>query len=95
MSIKQDIFNEYNKEKYKENTHWKVKDIAKIYKYENSDWNWDKCYNKAKQIRKEIKKINGREFRNNATFFKMNTPFSFYDNKDGEFSDIPWDGKWE
>lgn len=93
MGIKQDIFYKYNKDKYKENTYWKVSDISKLYKYEHPDWNWDRCYKKAKQIHREIKKLNGREFRNNATFFKMNTPFSFFDNKDSEFSDTPWDGK--
>lgn len=93
--MKQEAFNEYNKERYRENTHWKINDIVKIYKYENPDWTWKECHDKARQIYKEIKRLNGQEFRNDATFFRMNTPFSFYDNKDNEFADIPWDGKWE
>ena len=39
--------------------------------------------------------MNNQMWKDTKRFFKMNTPFSFFDNKDNEFADLPWDGKWE
>lgn len=77
------------------NFQWTKKDIAYQYKNENPNWSWKKCWLQAKLIYKELNKMNNQMWKDNKMFFKYNTPFSFYDNKDGEFSDIPWDGKWE
>lgn len=70
------------------NFKWTKIDIAKQYQYENPDWNWDKCLEKAKIIHKELEKLNNEMWQNNKVFFKMNTPFSFFDNRDGEFEEI-------
>lgn len=70
------------------NFKWTKIDIAKQYQYENPDWNWNKCLGKAKIIHKELEKLNNEMWQNNKVFFKMNTPFSFFDNRDGEFKEI-------
>lgn len=77
------------------NFQWTKKDIAEQYKLENPSWSWDECWMKAKIIYKELNRLNTQMWKNNKQFFKYNTPFSFFDNKDGEFADIPWDGKWD
>ena len=81
--------------KNRDNIRWTMKDIAKQYKYENPDWSWSECWSKAKVIHKELKKLNNDMWQNNKLFFQMNTPFSFFDNKDDEFSDKPCDGGME
>lgn len=75
------------------NFKWTLKDIAKQYKYENPNWDWKQCWDKAKIIYKELKRLNNDSWHNNKVFFKCNTPFSFFDNKDSEFCDTPWDGR--
>lgn len=70
-----------------ENLRWSMKDIAHQYKIENPTWSWKECWKNAKTIHKELNKLNSEEFRNNDKFFKMNTPFSFYYDKDDEFAD--------
>ena len=75
------------------NYKWTRKDIAAQYKIENPTWSTDECNAKADVIYKELKRLNKNEWDNNKTFFKHNTPFSFFDNKDSEFADKAWDGK--
>lgn len=70
-----------------ENQKWTKKDIAFQYKKENPDWTWNKCWSKAKLIYKELNKLNYESYHNDKRFFKMNTPFSFYYDKDDEFAD--------
>ena len=77
------------------NFKWSKRDVAYQYKKENLNWSWNECWRKADLIYKELKRLNNELWYNNKMFFKYNTPFSFFDNKDSEFSDIPWDGKWE
>ena len=74
------------------NAEWTMEDVAHQYKIENPDWAWKKCWVKAKAIYRELNKSNNEVWENNKRYFQMNTPFSFFDNKDGEFSDTPWDG---
>lgn len=69
------------------NYKWTIEDIAEEYKKENPNWSWDKCNKKAKLIYKELKKLNKEMWDNNKLFFKMNTPFSFFYDKDDEFAD--------
>jgi hypothetical protein len=69
-----------------ENSKWTKEDIAKQYKFENPNWTWSKCWNKSNLIYKELKKMNKQMWDNNKVFFKMNTPFSFYYDKDDEFA---------
>lgn len=71
------------------NYKWTKKDIATQYKEENPKWSWDKCWKMADTIYRELKRLNNELWHNNKVFFKMNTPFSFFDNKDGEFVDKP------
>ncbi len=71
-----------------ENLYWELEEIAQAYKIENSEWTWEKCLDKAKIIYKELNKINREDFRNNEKYFKFNTPFSFYFDKDDEFGSI-------
>lgn len=70
------------------NQKWTKKDIAEQYKKENPNWSWNKCWDKANLIYKELKKINKQTWDNNKIFFKMNTPFSFYYDRDNEFNRI-------
>ena len=65
-----------------------MKDIAHQYKIENPDWSWKQCWEKARHIYKELNRLNANMVNNNKTFFKMNTPFSFYDLGNG-LSSIP------
>ena len=71
-----------------ENSKWTKEDIAEQYKFENPDWNWIECWDKANLIYKELKKMNKQMWDNNKVFFDMNTPFSFYYDRDDEFSNI-------
>ncbi len=73
------------------NLYWKIKEIAQEYKKENPNWIWDKCLKKAEIIYKELNKLNFENLTNDKLFFKMNTPFSFYDLKNDEFSDTFYD----
>lgn len=75
--------------KDKQNFKWTMKDIAQQYKKENPDWTWKKCWKKANVIYKELKKLNSQMWKNNKKFFEYNTPFSFFDDKDNEFSNKP------
>ena len=72
-----------------ENLKWSKKDIANQYKKENPNWTWKQCWNKAKLIYKELNKLNREAFKNNDRFFKMNTPFSFFESEDSSWSSIP------
>lgn len=72
-----------------ENLKWTMKNIAHQYKYENPEWSWKKCWTKAKIIHKELNKLNSKMFRDTDRFYKMNTPFSFFESEDGEWSSIP------
>ena len=76
-----------------ENLHWELEKIAQAYKTENTEWTWKKCLDKAKIIYKELNKLNFENLTNDKLFFKMNTPFSFFDLKDDEFSDTYYDFK--
>lgn len=78
--------------KDRKNLQWEMKDIAHQYKLENPSWSWKRCWKKAKEIYKELNRLNNESWENTKIFFKHNTPFSFYDNKDDEFGDIFWDG---
>lgn len=69
------------------NLKWTIKDIAHQYKKENPDWTWKECWSKARVIYKELNKLNHESYHNDKIFFKMNTPFSFYYDKDSEFAD--------
>lgn len=69
------------------NYEWTMKDVAHQYKLENPEWSWKKCWSKADIIYKELKRLNNGTWNNNSTFFKMNTPFSFYDDRDSEFGE--------
>lgn len=68
------------------NFEWTMDDIAHQYKLENPEWTWKQCWKKSKILYKELKKLNNEMWNNSKQFFRMNTPFSFYDDKDGEFS---------
>ena len=68
-----------------ENLHWTMENIAHQYKMENPDWTWKECWRRAKVIHRELNKLNRETFRENDKFFKMNTPFSFYYDKDNEY----------
>ncbi len=70
------------------NERWTLEDIAYEYQKENPEWALNKCWEKAKVIYKELNKLNHNTYHNNKIFFQMNTPFSFYYDKDSEFSDI-------
>mgnify|MGYP000931457256 CR=1 FL=1 len=70
-----------------ENLKWTKKDIANQYKKENPHLSWNKCWSKAKLIYKELNKLNYDSHHNDKIFFKMNTPFSFYYDRDDEFAD--------
>lgn len=72
--------------KDKNNFNWTMEDIAHQYKIENPDWSWSECWSKARVIYRELKNLNNELWQNNKQFFRMNTPFSFFDNKDDEFS---------
>lgn len=71
-----------------ENLHWTMENIAHQYKIENPSWTWKQCWRKAKEIYRELNKMNRESFKDTDKFFKHNTPFSFYDNKDDEFGNI-------
>ena len=71
-----------------ENLQWEMNEIAHQYKAENPDWTWKECWAKAKLIYRELNKLNRESFRETKRFFKMNTPFSFFDDRDGEFGEI-------
>lgn len=73
--------------KDEQNLKWTKKDIAHQYKKENPSWTWKQCWKKAREIHKELNKLNSEMFRDTDRFFKMNTPFSFYYDKDNEFAD--------
>ncbi len=77
------------------NYKWTINDIASQYKIENPKWSINKCKNKAIIIYKELNKMNNKLWHDTRQYFKYNTPFSFYDNKDSEFTDMPWDEKWD
>ena len=66
-----------------------MRDIASQYKMENPNWTWRQCWEKARYIYRELNRLNANMARNNSTFFKMNTPFSFYESEDGTWSSIP------
>ena len=72
-----------------ENLKWTKKDIAEQYKKENPYWSWNKCWEKAKIVYKQLNKLNRKTFRKNDVFFKMNTPFSFFESEDSSWSSIP------
>lgn len=74
--------------KDKENLKWTKKNIAHQYKIENPEWAWKYCWDKANAIYKELNKLNNQTHNNNKRFFDMNTPFSFYYDRDGEFGYI-------
>ena len=71
-----------------ENLKWTRKDMANQYKIENPKWTWSKCWKKANLVYGELRKLNDNMWNNNKVFFKMNTPFSFYDNRNDEFEEI-------
>lgn len=71
-----------------ENLKWEMKEVVHQYKIENPNWSWKTCWTKAKLIYRELNKLNRESFRETEKFFKMNTPFSFFDDKDGEFNDV-------
>ena len=73
-----------------ENLKWTRKDMANQYKNENPKWTWGKCWKKANLVYGELRKLNDNMWNNNKVFFKMNTPFSFYDNRSDEFEEIFW-----
>lgn len=75
-----------------ENLHWTMENIAHQYKIENPNWTWKQCWKKAKEIYRELNKMNRESFKDTDKFFRNNTPFSFFDNKDDEFGNIFWDG---
>lgn len=85
FKIKEDVNCEM---KDNENLHWELKEIAQAYKVENSEWTWKKCLDKAKIIYKELNKLNYNTLSNDRLFFKFNTPFSFYFDRDDEFGSI-------
>lgn len=70
------------------NLRWSMDDVAHQYKIENPNWTWKECWVKARLVHKELKKLNKETWDNNKQFFKMNTPFSFYHDKDDEFGGI-------
>ena len=72
-----------------ENLRWEMKEIAHQYKIENPDWSWSECWDKAKIIDRELNKLNRETFRNTEKFYRMNTPFSFFESEDGTWSSIP------
>lgn len=65
-----------------------MEDIAHQYKVENPDWNWKECWIKAKIIYRELNKMNNQMWKDNAVYYKYNTPFSFYASEYGEWSSI-------
>lgn len=71
-----------------QNTKWTMKDIAHQYKMENEEWSWKECWEKARIVYRELNKMNSNMFRNTDKFYKHNTPFSFFESKDGEWSSI-------
>lgn len=71
-----------------ENKKWTKKEIATEYKKENESWGWEKCYEEACIIYKELNKLNRDSFKNQDRFYKNNTPFSFYESEDGTWSSI-------
>ena len=73
------------------NFKWTKNDIAEEYKNENPNWTWEECMQKAKIIHKEINKLNDDMWQSTKVFFKMNTPFSFFDNRNDEFEEIFFD----
>lgn len=75
--------------KDKRNEIWTMEDIAHQYKIENEEWPWRECWKKAKIIYRELNKMNSDMFRNTDKFYKNNTPFSFFESEDGEWSSIP------
>lgn len=74
---------------YQDNFKWKLEDIAKQYKYENPDWKWKQCWEKAKVTYGELKRINRKMWNDNKTYYKFFKPFTFYESFDGEWSSIP------
>ena len=74
------------------NLRWTKHDLLNQYKIENPEWTMDKCWEKTNIIYSELCRLNKNSWDNTRTFFNMNTPFSFYDNKDSEFSNRPWEG---
>ena len=72
-----------------ENSHWTMNDIAHQYKVENSEWSWKQCWNKAREVYKELNRLNINMYNNDKTFFNMNTPFTFFESENGELSSIP------
>ena len=76
---------------YGDNYKWEKNDIAKLYKYENPNWDWDKCIEKAELIYKELNKLNTQMWKNNKIYFRYNKPFSFFENRDDEFEEIFFD----
>ena len=77
--------------KDKKNLYWNLEEIARAYEIEHPNWTWGKCLAKAGIIYKELNKLNFESLTNDKLYFKMNTPFSFFDLKDDEFSDTYYD----
>lgn len=77
------------------NFKWTMDDIAHQYKLENPNWSWSDCWDKARIIYRELKNLNNELWQNNKQFFRMNTPFSFFDDRDGEFGEayVDYDSK--
>ena len=72
-----------------QNFRWTMKDIAHQYKIENPNWTWKQCWNKARLIYKELNKMNNQMWKDSKTYYDHNTPFSFFESEDGEWSSIP------
>ena len=70
-----------------QNLRWTMEDIAHQYKTENPDWTWRDCWSKAKSIYNELRRINYNDKNNDRIFFRMNTPFSFFYDRDSEFGE--------
>lgn len=66
------------------NQKWTIKDIAHQYKKENPDWDWDKCYKKAKIIYNALKSMNWSMENNNKKYFKHNIPLSYFEFDDSD-----------
>ena len=70
------------------NVKWTMDDIAHQYKLENESWTWSQCWGKAKEVYRELNRMNNELWKGTKVFFDQTTPFSFFDNKDDEFSNI-------
>lgn len=71
------------------NVHWTKQDIANQYQIENADWSWEECLEKADVIYRELNRLNRDSFKSRDRFFTNNTPFSFFESEDGDWSSVP------